>query len=171
MDRTQFARMLSETLVCAGQLQVGDVIFHIETQIEGQVVELDRDDEPIVNFPDGNQWVNPDDLVIRLFNASNMLKVYLPTNREGNLLQSNEDLTDVKGYVTVFVADEESKAKIFEINSEREHLVTDLTMNGELSSVSKLKKRLRRTLKLVAPNYKSGEESKRFFNDFMHEIV
>jgi len=134
------------------------------------VLRFDSDGDPILESPHGEGWVDSDDLVVRLFNAEGMIKVYLPTNKDGKVLQGQEDLTEVKGYITAYVNDEERKELLFEVSSERDHVLADLTSSGSLSPEIKLKKKYRRTLKLVAPKYKSGSESKAFFNDFMHEI-
>lgn len=171
MDRMQFARMLQDTLVYAGHLQVGDIVFSLEERIEGKILRLDEDGDAFVEFPHGTDWLDSQDLVVRLFNAEDLIKIYLPTNKDGKVLQGQEDLTEVKGYVTAYVDDEERKELLFEVSSERDHVLTDLTSSGSLSPVIKLKKKYRRTLKLVAPKYKSGSESKVFFNEFMHEIT
>lgn len=171
MDRQQFARMLRDTLVRASDLNLGDVVYSFMRGVEGEVVRFDNDGDPILRLSDGDsEYISTSSIVIRLFSAKDAIRVFLPTNSDKELLKSNESLSDVKGYVCVYVLEEEHLQRLFETHSERVHLITDLTVVGELPPVKKLKKKHRRTLALVSEHYEPGEATKTFFHSFMDEM-
>lgn len=169
--KQMFIQFLRETLVPHGDLSEGDVVLSIEYG-EGVLTEKDYDGDWKAKTSSGRTfYVDEDEHVFRLQKAGERHVVYLPTNSDKNLLGGTETLADVTGYIEVYVDDPEKRPRIFETNSERNHLILEHTYESDMPESQKLKKKYRKMLALVSEHYRSGEEIKIFFQEFMEGVV